>query len=652
MGARSAVFVVCAALILCTSHASRVYIVQGGNAEYGENAASSFWQEPNGDVATAEAWSEQGQSAESWNSLFTPVLNPFAWFMQQMQQMEAELAAATGQLQPRAAQQEALLRHVGCQRLKNGALRDYQAASHLVGDMMGKEMDEEQQEERAAEEYTIDDAQVALNLMSLMDDRYNDVYSDNAEEQVQEQEQASEGEDVRSTAAQDTTEDHAERMQMLGQMLGAAEDADMREAGADVARDRTTSTSMEVVVGSVRSDGQVHTTRYTVDDQGGVSVSTNTYQQQDEEQAVQQQQEEGDNLDQAASVADLMMDQVRSAYLRGQLANAQRARAFQDAVNAAGSSASSAQQGARTTYYVSEEDSDEAYGSSVNGGAAVGSRDIVFAGPLAALAQLLDGLLLGGVSASYSPVEAEMAERAKVVAAVQEQMQREAMLDALMAARATAYGASSQPDAEVAEEVVEEPAVLLREEQDTYPYTTMDDLFANSEAIPPASPSSFTDIDWSLVDTATGSINWGVIVLLFLLSATVVVFVGFIHSWFALRAAMHAAPAEVLVPVVFEHEGRLTQGYMVLPRGMAATMADEAEQGAAGPWGNDKGCCAEKEEQQQELSIDEQKAAAHKVWGAKQAALEEAQEAEQQQQPADAEQGGVVIASEHVDGKQ
>jgi hypothetical protein len=47
-------------------------------------------------------------------------------FMQQMQQMEAELAAVTGQVQPRSAQQEALLRNVGCQRLKNGALREYQ----------------------------------------------------------------------------------------------------------------------------------------------------------------------------------------------------------------------------------------------------------------------------------------------------------------------------------------------------------------------------------------------------------------------------------------------------------------------------------------------------------------------------------------------
>lgn len=63
--------------------------------------------------------------------------------------------------------------------------------------------------------------------------------------------------------------------------------------------------SVQVVVGTVRSDGGVQTTRYTADDNGDMHVTTDTYtnnhgQQQLEEQ---QEEEEGDNLDEAASIA-------------------------------------------------------------------------------------------------------------------------------------------------------------------------------------------------------------------------------------------------------------------------------------------------------------------------------------------------------------
>jgi hypothetical protein len=56
--------------------------MQGGNLEQDSNANAYYMQEQTGeDVASAEAWSEQGQDAGSWGSLFTPVVNPFSWWV-------------------------------------------------------------------------------------------------------------------------------------------------------------------------------------------------------------------------------------------------------------------------------------------------------------------------------------------------------------------------------------------------------------------------------------------------------------------------------------------------------------------------------------------------------------------------------------------
>lgn len=146
------------------------------------------------------------------------------------------------------------------------------------------------------------------------------------------------------------------------------------------------------------------------------------------------------------------------------------------------------------------------------------------------------------------------------------------------------------------------------------------------------------ELGWNLVD-ASGSTNWNLMLLLTLLAGTVAMLVFFVYSWAQLRAAMQR---EVIVPIIIEHEGQLTECYMVLPSDSAAAAAAGKQVLELG-WPKDekhaKGCG----------NVDEEKKQAQKVYQQKQqeaaAAIQSQPQPAQQAAPA----GGVVVAAEHVE---
>lgn len=340
-----------------------------------------------------------------------------------------------------------------------------------------------------------------------------------------------------------------------------------------------------------------------------------------------------------------MMDEVRSAYQRGQQAAAARAHALHAAFDTA--SINNADDD-----YVVVDIADVVGIAPFPQRASLAGRE----GPLGALAQLLDSLLLGGISAAstYNPLALEAAERAKVVAAVQEQMQREALLEALMASRSlpassagTAAAAAQGDEGEgSAYQQARAGAASVRGAA-----TTTDTVMPfqapfmdTPSTVMDTAEQSWSEMSWTLIDPRDGSINSGMVLLLLLVFGTALVAVGFVRSWVALRAAMNAG-GEVLVPVLFEHEGRVTHGYVMLPRAMAGAALEEAE------WGcSSKGCrgspikvgarAGHDSSFQEDMSVGEQKEEAQKVWGAKQVEQEQREEEEFQ---------GVVIAAEHAE---
>lgn len=461
--------------------------------------------------------------------------------------------------------------------------------------------------------------------------------------------------DADSVMSTEDAQDARERDQFIADLVNTGNaidsmiNAQLGGANADMWRQRAQpdGSNIEVLVGSMAGDGHLRTTRYTVGRDGVQSRDSQASSLSDADpgqQLLPQSEEpesDDDNLEQAVSVADLMMDQVRAAYLRGQL-EAAHARAQ------AASLAAALNDG--TAAAVVDEDGDDVFAF---GGARAAPQRSSVLDPLAALGHLLDSLLLGGAPVQPSnSLAAAAAERKEVEAAVREQLRRDAAVSEEEAQEEEAEAQVSRGGARgtgwlltggntLTASILRDQSQQRDESQQVSQATAAWEV--EEGEVVPAQPASLSllrldSFDWYLTDPT----NRRIVFTIGVVSTCIAVVCKFM-IWYAQQDATRGESGDVMVPVTFEHEGRLAQGFVLLPRGMAHNMGSGQ---VLASMGNSKDGSSTVPCAKAGCEIVAEKEEAQRVWGAKQMHAEQAAHTQQQEQ-----QGAstVVIAAEHVE---
>jgi len=445
-------------------------------------------------VTKIETWSSYGQSQGDgfWQQLFAPVVNPFNWFYQHLEAVEALQRAALGSILMQQQQQdmlnqaysdaaeyddtsamstEQMLQHVGCNRFKT-AMNEYmqmnwrssldqpRSAYSTDGEM---EMHQVHEPQPAAGASSSASMIITADLDADNGESAERGYYDEVYDEAEEEEGEYEGK-------QD------EALKLLNLMEQASslvyEDHDLEDSDS----------AMEQLVTSTSSAAQA------------VATFMRSRQQGAEQGSFGQSY-----VRQADSLADVLQAQMEAGVREA----SELMDHFEDSTSTA-----------------LDEDEDEADAMSVDYWS-------VHSNPLEVLRSIAVSVFGPGstVTVSPQPTGASQTEQA-----ITEDLGYESS-----SSSSGSSGASSDP--------------RMWGISAGYPGLELDDAFSS--------------MDWRLFDE-DGNPNWGLAMLLVLLVAMAVMLVGFVHSWMQLRSAMGR---EVVMPVMFEHGGRMVQGYVVLPMG-------------------------------------------------------------------------------------